>query len=156
MWEKIVLNLLSNAFKFTFAGQITVRLRQVNNQAELTVQDTGVGIPEAELPRLFKRFHRVSGTRSRSREGSGIGLSLVQELVKLHGGTIEVSSQVDVGTTFTVAIALGKTHLSSAHLTINRNGCPYLCRRSLALATRRGAGGEEEYREQGETRVDGR
>jgi signal transduction histidine kinase len=116
MWEKIVLNLLSNAFKFTFAGQITVRLRQVNNQAELTVQDTGVGIPEAELPRLFERFHRVSSTRSRSYEGSGIGLSLVQELVKLHGGTIEVSSQVDVGTTFTVAIPLGETHLSSAHL----------------------------------------
>ena len=113
MWEKIVLNLLSNAFKFTFAGEIAVRLRQVNNQAELTVQDTGVGVPAGEFPRLFERFHRVSDTRSRSYEGSGIGLSLVQELVKLHGGTIEVSSQVDVGTTFTVAIPLGKTHLSS-------------------------------------------
>ncbi|HEY9831013.1 MAG TPA: ATP-binding protein [Stenomitos sp.] len=113
MWEKIVLNLLSNAFKFTFAGEIAVRLRQVNNHAELTVQDTGVGVPVAESPRLFERFHRVSDTRSRSYEGSGIGLSLVQELVKLHGGTIEVSSQVDVGTTFTVAIPLGKTHLSS-------------------------------------------
>jgi signal transduction histidine kinase len=116
MWEKIVLNLLSNALKFTFAGEIAVRLRQVNNQAELTVQDTGVGVPAAELPRLFERFHRVSDTRSRSYEGSGIGLSLVQELVKLHGGTIEVSSQVDVGTTFTVTIPLGQTHLSSARL----------------------------------------
>ena len=116
IWEKIVLNLLSNAFKFTFSGQIAVKLRQVINHAQLTVQDTGVGIPEAELPRLFERFHRVSGTRSRSYEGSGIGLSLVQELVKLHGGTIEVSSQVDVGTTFTVAIPLGKAHLPSDRL----------------------------------------
>jgi hypothetical protein len=77
----------------------------------LKVQDTGVGIPEAELPRLFERFHRVSGTQSRTYEGSGIGLALVQELVKLHGGTIQVTSQVDRGTTFTVAIPFGTAHL---------------------------------------------
>ncbi len=129
MWEKIVLNLLSNAFKFTFAGEIAVRLRQVNNQAELTVQDIGVGIPEAELPRLFERFHQVSGTRSRSYEGSGIGLSLVQELVKLHSGTIEVSSQVDVGTTFTVAIPLGKTHLPSLSV-VGRDSEPRVWRKA--------------------------
>ncbi len=108
MWEKIVLNLISNAFKFTFSGSITVRLQPVGNSVELSVADTGVGIPEAELPRLFERFHRVSGTRSRTYEGSGIGLSLVQELVKLHAGTIRVSSQVDHGTTFTIALPLAQ------------------------------------------------
>ncbi|MBW4581044.1 MAG: response regulator [Tildeniella nuda ZEHNDER 1965/U140] len=111
MWEKIVLNLLSNAFKFTFTGSITVRLHPVGDVVALSVADTGVGISEAELPRLFERFHRVSGTRSRTYEGSGIGLALVQELVKLHGGTIQLTSQVDQGTTFTIAIPFGSAHL---------------------------------------------
>ena len=111
MWEKIVFNLLSNAFKFTFTGSITVRLQQVRDAIELSIEDTGVGIPEAELPQLFKRFHRVSDTRSRTYEGTGIGLALVQDLVKLHGGTIRVTSQVDRGTTFTIALPLGSAHL---------------------------------------------
>ncbi|MBW4616459.1 MAG: response regulator [Desmonostoc vinosum HA7617-LM4] len=111
MWEKIVLNLISNAFKFTFAGTITVGLQLVDNTVEFSVTDTGVGIPEAELPRLFERFHRVNGTRSRTYEGSGIGLALVQELVKLHTGTIRVNSQVARGTTFAIAIPLGTAHL---------------------------------------------
>ena len=64
---------------------------------ELTVRDTGVGIPEAELPRVFERFHRVEGTRSRTHEGSGIGLALTYELVRLHGGTITATSRVDEG-----------------------------------------------------------
>ena len=91
MWEKIVLNLLSNAFKFTFEGEIAVELQGVGGRqafAQLTVRDTGVGIPQSELPRLFERFHRIEGQKSRSFEGSGIGLALVQELVRLHGGTI--------------------------------------------------------------------
>jgi PAS domain S-box-containing protein len=111
LWEKIVLNLLSNAFKFTFEGTITVCLQALDQQVALIVQDTGVGIPAEELPRLFERFHRVSGTASRSYEGSGIGLSLVQELVKLHGGTVEVSSELEQGTTFTVTLPLGQAHL---------------------------------------------
>ena len=81
MWEKVVLNLLSNALKFTFSGGITVRLRQVDGGAQLTVSDTGSGIPAEELPRLFERFHRVANARSRSGEGSGIGLAMVRELV---------------------------------------------------------------------------
>src|SRR5690606_1995566 len=89
MWEKIVLNLLSNAFKFTLEGGIQVSLRARGDAAVLTVRDTGTGIPASELPRLFERFHRVEGARGRSFEGSGIGLALVQELVRLHGGTIE-------------------------------------------------------------------
>ncbi|MDO1529850.1 ATP-binding protein [Fulvimonas sp. R45] len=110
MWEKIVLNLLSNAFKFTFEGGIAVRLAVVDGQAELTVRDTGVGVPADELPRLFERFHRIEGQRSRTYEGSGIGLALVQELVKLHGGTIHADSAPGRGTTFTVRLPLGAAH----------------------------------------------
>jgi signal transduction histidine kinase/response regulator of citrate/malate metabolism len=109
MWEKIVLNLLSNAF----AGNIEVRLREVDGRAELLVSDTGVGIPANEIPRLFERFHRIEGQRSRTHEGSGIGLALVLELVKLHGGTMEVESAVDRGTTFMVRVPLGAGRTSS-------------------------------------------
>jgi signal transduction histidine kinase len=118
MWEKIVLNLLSNAFKFTFEGEIKVRLRATadGRGAEMTVRDTGVGIPEAELPRLFERFHRVEGQKSRSFEGSGIGLALVQELVNLHGGTIRAESQVGTGTIFVISVPFGTAHLSAAHI----------------------------------------
>ena len=85
MWEKVVLNLVSNAYKFTLAGGITVRLAR-GRRVKLAVQDTGSGIPPEELPRLFERFHRVEGTKGRTHEGTGIGLALVQELVKIHGG----------------------------------------------------------------------
>jgi PAS domain S-box-containing protein len=111
MWEKIVLNLLSNAFKFTLEGEIEVSLRQIDSFAEMTVRDTGTGIPADEIPRLFERFHRVRGARGRSYEGSGIGLALVQELVKLQGGSVRVQSQVDRGSSFMVTIPLGKGHL---------------------------------------------
>jgi len=113
MWEKIVLNLLSNAFKFTFDGEIAVRLRvaPAGDRITLVVRDTGTGIPAAALPHIFERFHRVSGGKSRTHEGTGIGLALVQELVKLHGGEVNVESQEGRGTTFTVTIPLGKTHL---------------------------------------------
>jgi PAS domain S-box-containing protein len=113
MWEKIVLNLLSNAFKFTFEGEIAVRLREVAGQAELSISDSGVGIPSPELPRLFERFHRIEGQKSRTYEGSGIGLALVQELIKFHKGTIKVDSAVGRGTTFTVTIPMGRSHLPS-------------------------------------------
>lgn len=116
MWEKIVLNLLSNAFKFTFEGEIAVGLRLVKGQAELSVRDTGVGIPPEALPRLFERFHRIAGQQSRSFEGSGIGLALVQELAKLHGGTISVESLVGRGTTFTIRFPLGTEHLPKEHI----------------------------------------
>jgi PAS domain S-box-containing protein len=111
MWEKIVLNLISNAFKFTFEGLIEVSLRPEDRHAVLTVRDTGVGIPEDALPHLFERFHRVRGTRARTHEGSGIGLALVQELVRQHGGQITVTSQVGEGTAFRVCVPLGTAHL---------------------------------------------
>jgi PAS domain S-box-containing protein len=120
MWEKILFNLLSNAFKFTLDGAITVRLEAVEHQVKLTVQDTGVGIPTVELPRLFDRFHRVSGTRARTHEGSGIGLALVQELVKLHGGSIDAASVLEQGTTFTVTLPLGQAHLPPERIQSDR------------------------------------
>ena len=111
MWEKIVLNLVSNAFKFTFEGTIAVGLRAAGDQVELSVRDTGVGIAEHELTRVFDRFHRIEGTRARTHEGSGIGLALVRDLVKLHGGDIKLSSAAGRGTTFTVSIPTGVRHL---------------------------------------------
>lgn len=111
MWEKIVFNLLSNAFKFTFGGEISVTLRQQKDHVTLTVRDTGVGIPAGELPRIFERFHRVEGARGRAFEGSGIGLAMVQEFARLHGGDISVESTVERGSTFSVRIPLGKAHL---------------------------------------------
>ena len=116
MWEKIVLNLVSKAFKFTHRGEIAVGLRDLRGQAVLTVRDTGEGIPAAELPKLFDRFHRVEGAKGRSFEGSGIGLALVQELVKLHGGSIEVESEQGRGSVFTVLIPLGSAHLPADRL----------------------------------------
>jgi PAS domain S-box-containing protein len=113
MWEKIVLNLLSNAFKFTFTGEIAVSMHALDNEAELVVQDTGVGIPAHEMPRLFERFHRIEGTQGRTHEGTGIGLALVQELVRLHGGAIEATSAVGEGTTFRIRIPFGTDHLPS-------------------------------------------
>jgi signal transduction histidine kinase len=111
MWEKIVLNLVSNAFKFTLEGGIAVRLRLAGSSFELEVSDTGTGIPSHELPRIFERFHRVEGARGRSHEGSGIGLALVHELVKLLGGTLHVESRIGTGTAFTVVIPRGSAHL---------------------------------------------
>ncbi len=111
MWEKIVFNLLSNAFKFTFKGGISVRLWKRDGQVRLSVRDTGTGIPEAELPRLFERFHRVEATHGRTHEGTGIGLALTQELVKLHGGSISVRSQWGAGSEFEVELPLGRAHL---------------------------------------------
>ena len=111
MWEKIVLNLLSNAFKFTLTGGIAVRLYGDAGKVVLEVADTGIGIPKSELPRLFERFHRVEGAQGRSFEGSGIGLALVQELVHIHGGRIDVESEEGHGTVFRVQLPLGSEHL---------------------------------------------
>ncbi|MGE5836997.1 MAG: ATP-binding protein [Acidobacteriota bacterium] len=120
MWEKIVLNLLSNALKFTFDGQITVRLRETADAAELRVIDTGVGISAADLPRVFERFHRLKHARARTQEGTGIGLALVQELARLHGGGVTVASEEGRGTTFTVTIRKGTSHLPAERISAGR------------------------------------
>ncbi|MFF5856356.1 SpoIIE family protein phosphatase [Streptomyces sp. NPDC012751] len=111
MWEKVVLNLLSNALKFTFDGAVRVGVRRAGPHAVVTVADTGIGVPRAEMPRLFERFHRIENARSRSHEGSGIGLALVQELVGLHGGEITAESTEGEGTVFTVRLPFGTAHL---------------------------------------------
>ncbi|MEP6917469.1 MAG: ATP-binding protein, partial [Acidobacteriota bacterium] len=111
MWEKVVLNLLSNAFKFTFEGRIAVALTWQGTHVELSVSDTGIGISPEDVPHVFDRFRRVAQARGRTHEGSGIGLALVRELVVMHGGAVSVESQPAKGTTFTVTIPCGCAHL---------------------------------------------
>lgn len=113
MWEKIVLNLLSNALKFTFDGEIAISLRRLDEDFEIVVRDTGIGIAAAELPQVFDRFHRIKGARARTHEGTGIGLALVAELIKLHGGRVRVESTEGQGTTFFVRVPRGHRHLPS-------------------------------------------
>jgi PAS domain S-box-containing protein len=111
MWEKIVLNLISNAFKFTLQGGVTVRLEEAGDRIELRIEDTGLGIPEDQQSKVFERFHRLEGIRGRTHEGTGIGLALVQELVKLHSGSIRLESAASKGSTFIVSIPKGRAHL---------------------------------------------
>ncbi len=138
MWEKIVLNLLSNAFKHTFEGGIRTTLTWCGDCVEFAVTDSGVGIPENQVPRLFERFHRVTGARSRTHEGTGIGLALVQDLIRVHGGTIRVESREGRGSTFTVSVKTGR-----AHLPADRLGAP---RSPASTATRATAYVEEALR----------
>ncbi len=118
MWEKIVLNLISNAFKYTLEGEVAVSVCLSSDQrnALLIVRDTGTGIPAHELPRVFERFHRIEGQIGRTHEGTGIGLALVQELVRLHGGNVHVESMIGKGSTFTVSIPLGTAHLAAERI----------------------------------------
>jgi PAS domain S-box-containing protein len=120
MWEKVVLNLLSNAFKFTFEGEIELTLNQSGGFVELAVRDSGVGIAKEDCERVFERFHRIENARARTYEGTGIGLALVQELVKLHGGTVTVESSPGQGSTFTVTIPLGTEHLPAERVQASR------------------------------------
>ena len=144
MWEKIVLNLLSNAFKFTFEGGSRCDCAAHGDRVELRVADTGVGIPEAELPRMFERFHRVKHSRARTHEGTGIGLALVQELARLHGGDVTVASQEGRGTTFTVTHShrdiapAGRTDRGRASAGVDERRRDPVRRRSAALAARGG------------------
>lgn len=133
MWEKIVLNLVSNAFKFTLEGEVEVALSSAPaGRVRLSVRDTGVGIPDAELPRLFERFHRVAGTHGRTHEGTGIGLSLAKELVELHGGTIGVESRVGEGTRFTIELPTGTAHLDPARIAAPSEGARAASARGVA------------------------
>jgi CheY-like chemotaxis protein len=111
MWEKIVLNLIANAFKFTFEGEIKVLLKSRRKKVQLHVCDTGTGISSANLSRIFERFVRIQNVRSRTHEGTGIGLALVKELVHIHGGDITVKSREGEGSSFIVTIPKGKSHL---------------------------------------------
>jgi PAS domain S-box-containing protein len=120
MWAKIVLNLLSNALKFTFSGSITVRVQRGEGGARLSVTDTGIGIAPGDQARLFERFHRIVGARGRTHEGSGIGLALVAELASLHGGRTELESTSGQGSTFSVEVPFGHEHLPGDQLSQGR------------------------------------
>jgi len=104
MWETIVLNLLSNAVKYTVRGSISVEVRAESADCRITLRDTGVGIAEGDLGRLFEHFYRADNMRGRSVEGTGIGLSLVRGLVELQRGTVEIDSEPDRGTTVTIRL----------------------------------------------------
>ena len=119
MWEKIVFNIIGNAFKFTLSGQITVSCHLAGGYMQFSVKDTGIGIPSHDVPRIFENFHRAHSQNGRSFEGTGMGLALTQELVKLHGGKLEVESIFGQGTTFSVFIPVGKSHLPKDQLEIN-------------------------------------
>lgn len=134
MWERIALNLLSNALKFTLEGQISVTLRRAGDAAEFIVEDTGSGIAPEELPHVFERFHRVRGAKSRTYEGSGIGLALVQDLVLLHGGSVEVQSETGRGSVFRVRIPLGHAHLEPSKIAWEPDAAAYTSALSQYLA----------------------
>lgn len=103
--RQVLTNLVSNAIKFTDRGQVHVALTEINpSQISLTVQDTGIGIAEAQLPHIFDAFRQVDQTIRRQRPGTGLGLAIVHSLVTIMGGTIAVSSQVGQGTTFAVTL----------------------------------------------------
>jgi len=124
MWEKIVFNLLSNAFKFTHKGKIEVIVRDKKKKAELRVRDTGVGIAQKDIDRIFERFTRIEGTHARTNEGTGIGLALVRELVLAHGGVIKVKSVQGTGSEFIVSIPKGKAHFAAHQIFENRDRLP--------------------------------
>ena len=111
LWERIILNLVSNAFKYSEKGAIHVDVRQSGGNVRVRVTDTGVGIPADQLEKIFDRFHRIENSGGRSLEGTGIGLAMVRELVWLHGGAISVESVLGEGSAFTVTIPLGQDHL---------------------------------------------
>lgn len=113
-FEKIIMNLLSNAFKFTpDEGAITVTVKSAGrSDVEISVKDTGSGIPKASLGKLFQRFMQVDSSARRQYEGTGIGLALVKEYVGLHGGRVAVESEEGHGAMFIVAIPKGKEHLA--------------------------------------------
>ncbi len=116
-FDKVLYNLLSNAMKFTPSGKsITVRLKETEGKAQLQVSDEGIGIREDQIPHLFERFRQADGSANRHYEGTGLGLSLVQELSELHGGKVSVQSVYGQGTTFTIDLPLGSSHLPASQV----------------------------------------
>lgn len=121
--EKILVNLIGNAFKFTPEnGEVVVGilvrgdLTLQKGTVEISVQDTGIGIPQEKIHHVFDRFYQVDTSSTRSHEGTGIGLSLVKELIEIHKGTITVSSTPGKGTVFTISFPLGKLHLLQSEI----------------------------------------
>eukprot|EP01119_Soliformovum_irregulare_P021051 TRINITY_DN6926_c0_g1_i5.p1 TRINITY_DN6926_c0_g1~~TRINITY_DN6926_c0_g1_i5.p1 ORF type:complete len:1713 (+),score=502.18 TRINITY_DN6926_c0_g1_i5:57-5195(+) len=121
MWEKVVFNLLSNALKYTLKGTVEVSSQREGDQFLFLVRDTGIGIPEEEIPKMFDRFHRVESAHGRDQVGTGVGLSLAAELVRLHGGTIKVTSVLGEGSCFTVSLPIGSSHLPPHQVVVETN-----------------------------------
>ncbi len=117
--DKVIFNLLSNAFKFTAKGEVTLSANVENDKLIIDVSDSGMGIKEDQLHLIFDRFRQATGSVSKDYAGTGIGLSLVQEIVKLHGGEIKVNSEYGKGTTFSVSLRLGKSHLTENQINPN-------------------------------------
>jgi len=124
-WERIVLNLLSNALKYTLQGTVSVQVSAEAGVAVVAIEDTGIGVAEHEVPRLFERFHRIEGALARTHEGSGIGLALVQELMRLHHGDIAVDSHLGRGTRFTLRLPFGHAHLPADQVSHERAEAPH-------------------------------
>ena len=172
MMEKILSNLLSNAFKFTpEGGKVSLSLRATGGSetislstkqiasslrsaprndsssegfASIIVADTGIGIPQEQLDKIFDRFYQVDASQTREHEGTGIGLALVKELVELHHGTIQVQSEVGRGTTFTVQLPLGRSHLKDDEIVEEGlSGEPTLHGDDVAVADKAGGGPKE-------------
>ena len=107
--KQVVVNLLANAVKFTpDGGTVSLRATRLNGQVRLSVRDTGIGIAMEDQERIFEEFQQASHQGERSREGTGLGLTLTKRMVELHGGTITVESAPGKGSTFTVALPLMK------------------------------------------------
>ena len=101
--EQVFVNIISNAIKYTpDGGKITVSAKEEHGKVEISVKDTGIGIPKQDIERIFDRFYRVDKARSRARGGTGLGLAITKEIVEYHGGTINVESELNVGTTVTI------------------------------------------------------
>ncbi|HOJ43677.1 MAG TPA: ATP-binding protein, partial [Syntrophorhabdaceae bacterium] len=103
--EQMLINLIDNAIKYTEKGKITISVTQDDNNSVIIVEDTGIGIPENAIPRIFERFYTVDKSRSKKLGGTGLGLSIVKHIVLLHKGTIDVQSVYGKGTRFIVTLA---------------------------------------------------
>ncbi len=133
-FDKVIYNLLSNAMKFTpERGTITIRLAATGNHCILQVKDSGIGILPQQIPYLFERFRQAEGSENRTYEGSGLGLSLVKELVELHGGNVTVDSVYGQGTTFTLKLLAGSSHLPTDQI-LDASADLNLSRASVELA----------------------
>lgn len=106
-FKQMMINLIDNAIKYTQSGgMVNVTLKKINEFAQIKVIDNGIGIPKNHLGRLFERFYRVDKARSRSMGGTGLGLAIVKHIVMIFNGTIDVESEVNKGTTFTISLPL--------------------------------------------------
>jgi signal transduction histidine kinase len=106
--ERVMMNLVSNAVKYTPAGgSVAVRAWSEDNQIRIEVSDTGIGIPEDALPRIFSEFYRAKNAKAMEMEGTGLGLAIAKDVVEQHGVRISVRSQEGEGTTFSVTFPKG-------------------------------------------------